>query len=191
MSRGLAKCRPAGKCEGNFWTRFDKSQIGAIMRVARELDRRTRKDGKKNGAIGHIAVDVLEALIWRVDNPTGRLEPSIEWICGRVKRSRAAVVAALSRLREVGLVQWLRRYVPVEGGAKGPQIQQTTNAYRIRLPEALKHFLNSTTVVNRTDAATDAARIEAQKSVEKMEGYAELSAALDRRRAKGLSTFAI
>ena len=50
-------------------------------------------------------------------------------------RSRDAVVRALAALRRHGFLDWLRRYVAAEGaGARGPQVKQTSNAYRLALP---------------------------------------------------------
>lgn len=140
MCRKLARLRPKGKCEGNFWRRFDPFLHGRILSAARGLDKATRKDGRHNGAVGHIGLEVLEALLGLVDYASGRLEPSIDWICHKVNRSRAAVVAALARLRECGLIEWIRRYTRHDEDGE-IQIRQTTNAYRIRLPEPLKQFI--------------------------------------------------
>jgi hypothetical protein len=140
IARQNGKLRPKGKCEGNFWRRFDPFNHGRILSAARGLDKTTRKDGRHNGAVGHIGLEVLEALLGLVDYASGRLEPSIEWICHKINRSRAAVVAALARLRVAGLVDWIRRYIRVDDQGR-EQIKQTTNAYRIRLPEPLVQFV--------------------------------------------------
>ena len=53
---------------------------------------------------------------------------------GKVRRSRAAVVEALKALRRHGFIDWLRRYIPTGNTGKGPQVQQTSNAYRLLMP---------------------------------------------------------
>ncbi len=52
----------------------------------------------------------------------------------RLKRSRDAIVRALQALRQHGFLDWLRRYVPTGNEGRGPQVQQTSNAYRLSLP---------------------------------------------------------
>src|SRR5690606_22243346 len=48
----------------------------------------------------------------------------------------------LKALRDHGFLDWLRRYVPTgERGARGPQVQQTSNAYRLSLPQRAKALL--------------------------------------------------
>src|SRR5690606_10900748 len=63
-----------------------------------------------------------------------RLEPSLDTIGGKVRRSRDAVVRALKALRAHGFLDWLRRYEPTGNEGRGPQVQQTSNAYRLSLP---------------------------------------------------------
>lgn len=42
---------------------------------------------------------------------------------------------ALKRLKAHGFLDWLRRYVPTgNAGMRGPQVKQTSNAYRLMLP---------------------------------------------------------
>jgi hypothetical protein len=81
---------------------------------------------------------VLRELLRLIDYKTGRLDPAITTIAERIGRSVAAVVDALKRLRDHGFLAWLRRYVPTgNAGLRGPQVQQTSNAYRLALPAAL------------------------------------------------------
>jgi DNA-binding transcriptional MocR family regulator len=81
-----------------------------------------------------VGLEVLSQLYRMVDFRTGRLEPSIETLCSELKRSRAAVVAALKRLKHHGFVDWIRRAEPTGNGGAGPQIKQITNAYWLCLP---------------------------------------------------------
>lgn len=95
-----------------------------------------RADGnrRKNGPVGHIGVKVFRKLLFRANPVTGQLDLSLKKIAEEVGHSLSAVVEALKRLREHGWLSWLRRYVDVGApGQKGPQRQQTSNAYRISL----------------------------------------------------------
>src|SRR5690606_7914262 len=84
---------------------------------------------------GGVALEILRLFRNVVDFRTGRLDPSIDYLMAKLRRSRAAIVAALKALRDHGFLDWLRRYVPTgEQGRRGPQVQQTSNAYRLFLP---------------------------------------------------------
>jgi hypothetical protein len=68
--------------------------------------------GERTGPLGSVAIEVLEFFVNLVDFRTGRLEPSLTTIMGKVRRSRDAVVRALKALRAHGFLDWLRRYEP-------------------------------------------------------------------------------
>ncbi|WP_323055481.1 replication protein RepA [Brucella intermedia] len=72
---------------------------------------------------------------------TGRLDPSIDFLMLKLRRSRDAIVRALKALRLHGFLDWLRRYVPTGNEGRGPQVQQTSNAYRLSLPARARQFL--------------------------------------------------
>ena len=108
--------------------------VQARLQDAEAYDRCNKQPRKNNGPLGHVGIEVLRQLYRMVDFKTGRLEPSIETICHEIKRSRAAVVAALCRLREHGFVDWIRRAEPTSNEGSGPQIRQITNAYWLSLP---------------------------------------------------------
>jgi len=110
--------------------------IAARLKAAEFYDRRSKKEGKRNGALGHIGLEVLRELYRIVDFKTGRLEPAIATICERIRRSRAAVVAAMARLKEHGFLDWVRRSEAVDNPGAGPQVRQITNAYGFGLPAA-------------------------------------------------------
>ena len=48
---------------------------------------------------------------------------------------------ALANLRDHGFLDWLRRYVPTGNEGRGPQVQQTSNAYRLSLPPRAARLL--------------------------------------------------
>ena len=52
-------------------------------------------------------------------------------------------VAALKALRSHGFIDWLRRYVPTGNSGRGPQVTQTSNAYRLSLPQKAIRLLGA------------------------------------------------
>jgi len=127
--------RLAGQCEGAFWRRTTRKDSRRILLAARRYEIANKAAGSRNGPLGAIGIEVLELLVNLVDYRTGRLEPSIDTMMTKLRRSRDAIVRGLKALRQHGFVDWLRRYVPTETeGDKGPQVKQTSNAYRLALP---------------------------------------------------------
>jgi hypothetical protein len=116
------------------------------MRAAERYDRTKRAQGQPQGPLGPVGLEVLRELLQLVDHATGRLDPSIETIAARIRRSRDAVWRALKALKVHGFVDWIRRYVPAPtAGEAGPQVRQTSNAYRLILPAIAKALLGKTT----------------------------------------------
>jgi hypothetical protein len=126
--------RAAGRCEGVFWRRTDRQEVRRIVMAARRYELATRQPGARSGALGSIALEIIELFANLVDFRTGRLEPSLDTLMRMLKRSRDAISRALKALRAHGFLDWLRRYVPTGNEGRGPQVQQTSNAYRLSLP---------------------------------------------------------
>ena len=126
--------KPAGKCEASIWRPTKRDDVRQIVLAARRYEIAHKPPGKRCGPLGAVALEVLELLGNLVDYRTGRLEPSLDTMMRRLRRSRGAIVRALAALRSHGFVDWLRRFVPVENDGKGPQVKQTSNAYRLALP---------------------------------------------------------
>lgn len=124
----------AGRCEGVFWRRTNRKEVRQIVLAAERYELATRQPGARKGALGFVALEVLDYLANLVDFRTGRLDPSLDYLMRRLKRSRDAIVTALKALRAHGFLDWLRRYVPTGNEGRGPSVQQTSNAYRLSLP---------------------------------------------------------
>jgi len=136
----------AGRCEAGFWQRFAPGQVGDFMRAAERFDRAKREKGQPQGPLGPVGLEVLRELLNLIDHATGRLDPAIDTIAVRIKRSRDAVWRALKSLRAHGFIDWIRRYVPAPtAGGAGPQVRQTSNAYRLMVPAAAKALLGKLT----------------------------------------------
>jgi hypothetical protein len=131
--------REFGKCEGTFWRRHDPRESSRYMLAAERFERQHRAKGKRTGPLGTIALEVLRELLRLVDYKTGRLEPAIATLMQRLKRSKDAIVRALSNLRHAGFLDWLRRWAPT--GDPAQPVKQATNAYRLSLPPAAERLL--------------------------------------------------
>ena len=132
--------RTAGRCEAVFWRRTDRQEVRRVVLAARRYELHGRQSGERNGPLGFVALEVLDLLSNMVDYRSGRLDPSIETMMRKLRRSRDAIVRALAALRRHGFLDWLRRYVAT-GNDHGPQVQQTSNAYRLSLPQRALRLL--------------------------------------------------
>jgi hypothetical protein len=117
-----------------FWRPTSRQETQRILFAAKRFERLHRPPGSRTGPLGSVALEVLELLTNLVAFRTGQLDPSLETIMRHCRRSKDAVVTALKNLRAHGFLDWLRRYVPADRDGAGPQVQQTTNAYRLSLP---------------------------------------------------------
>jgi hypothetical protein len=120
--------------EGLFWKPLTRKEARNMLLAAKRYELTAREAGSRTGPLGHVALEVLELLANLVDFRTGRLDPSLDYLKGKLKRSKDAIVRALANLRTHGFLDWLRRYVPTGNEGAGPRVQQTSNAYRLSLP---------------------------------------------------------
>jgi len=127
--------------EGIFWRPTKRQEVRKIVFAARRYEITTKQKGKRNGALGHVAIEILDYLANLVDYRTGRLEPSLDTLMAKLHRSRDAIVRALKALRTHGFIDWLRRYVPTGNEGRGPRYQQTSNAYRLSMPQKALRYL--------------------------------------------------
>ena len=102
---------------------------------ARDFDRGTHEPGRHGGAVGPTALQVLHALIFDfLNHRTGRLDPSYAAIAHKAGVCVRAVATALARLRELGILNWVRRCA--ESWRDGRFVlEQQTNAYAV-LPDS-------------------------------------------------------
>lgn len=130
-----------GRAEGRIWRPTNRQEVQKVLLAAKRYELAERQKGERTGPLGSVAIEVLEFFVNLVDFRTGRLEPSLDTIMGKVRRSRDAVVRALKALRTHGFLDWLRRYEPTGNEGRGPQVQQASNAYRLSLPEKALRLL--------------------------------------------------
>jgi hypothetical protein len=98
---------------------------------ARDFDRETHQPNRHGGAVGHTALQVLHTLIFDFLNyASGRLDPSYAAIARKANVCERTVATALKRLREVGILNWVRRCA--ESWQDGRFVlAQETNAYAV------------------------------------------------------------
>lgn len=127
-----------------MWKPLDKKEATVAERLtaAERYNRDMRKAGERRGPLGEIALEVYRLMHFEIDKK-GRLDPAIDYIAKKIRRSRKAVVDALSRLRDHGFLDWVRRAEKVEEaeGQKGPQVKQISNAYVLKLPKLAMDFI--------------------------------------------------
>lgn len=131
----------AGRERGVFWRGIEREDLRKILQAAKRYELANRSAGQRSGPLGSVALEVLELFCNMVNRKTGQLDPSIDTLMQKLKRSRDAIARALKALRAHGFLDWLRRYVPTGNEGRGPQVQQTSNAYRLFLPAAAARLL--------------------------------------------------
>ena len=132
-----------GEYEAEVFRPYSKDEMAAALEAAEKFDKAHKPKGARNGPIGHVGLEVYREL-WRFANfSSGRCDPSLEALMRATRRTRRAVVEALKRLWNLGLVRWIRRFVYTgEQAIRGPQVHQATNAYELRiLPAAFLQLL--------------------------------------------------
>ena len=111
-----------------------KKAATRLFHRARDFDRRTKQEGKHGGAVGHAALQVLHTLIFDFLNyASGRLDPSYDAIARKANVCRRTVATALKRLRELGILNWVRRCADSWRDGRFV-LEQETNAYAV-LPD--------------------------------------------------------
>lgn len=125
--------------EGTFWRGISRIEARQIVFAARRYELATKQAGKRTGALGGVAIEILDYFANLVDFKTGQLDPAITTLMDKLCRSRDAIVRGLKALRTHGFIDWLRRYIPADDPSGQIQVQQTSNAYRLSMPKrALK-----------------------------------------------------
>ena len=114
------------------WGRMSRVERARRYEHAARFDRLTKVRGRHGGAIGPTALKVYHTLLFGFFNlKTGQLDPSYAQIAQKANLSRKAVWMALVRLRELGLVDWVRRCRNGHDGAGRFVLRQVSNAYFI------------------------------------------------------------
>jgi hypothetical protein len=120
--------------------RIPKKVATRIYHRARDFDRKTNKPGCHGGAVGHAALKVLEALLFDFLNYTsGQLDPSYDQIARKANVCRRTVGNALRRLKDLGIINWLRRCAETIRDGRFV-LEQETNAYAVLPPSQWRGY---------------------------------------------------
>ena len=118
-----------------------RARISAFRRHASSV----RIPGKRRGARGTYSLycaDVLDYLMYHAVQ-TGRIFPSYEDISAAVGCAYRTAVNCVRQLAAGGWVSWERRFVRVGSpGQAEPQVVQTSNLYRLALPNAARALID-------------------------------------------------
>jgi hypothetical protein len=99
---------------------------------AREIERRSRAPGRQDGTLGRNGLAVLHALIFDfLNHKTGRLDPSYEELARAAAISVRSVARGVRRLREAGVLAWVRRCIADQDETGRFVLRQISNAYEI------------------------------------------------------------
>jgi DNA-binding transcriptional ArsR family regulator len=149
--------RRAGTFEDDFFYSYAKGEPdrlykqaaellkrkNALRRLARAEERELTEDERLATLITSTALRVFEQLTTLARTCAGKVFPTWEWIEAAAGVSRASVGRALSALARMGLIDKLRRCVPIDPPVDRPKARnaQTSNVYRMRFPNRLTRFL--------------------------------------------------
>lgn len=125
---------------------FPQTEHNARMRAAEGFDHETKLPGKRNGALGAVAFEVLRCLLRMRGRKTGRVDLSYHQIVDNIHRSRSAVAAAPDRLKKCGFIDWIWRCKAIEDAQPDEQqTEQIPNAYILvqptTVPEGVRRML--------------------------------------------------
>lgn len=112
------------------WVPTTRKHVSALYHRLQEWDRTTHDKHRHGGIVGVFARVVYETLAFEFLNcRTGRCDPSLDQIAAKAAVSRRTVVKLLRRLRDLGVLTWIRRCEPGQDEAGRFQLRQRTNAY--------------------------------------------------------------
>lgn len=128
------------------WPHFSKAMGRRIILALKIHQEKLRRHGQRTGAapkggdaggISHGAVRLAEFLVNIASAGAGRLEPSVEYLAHKMNVPAKTIHVWKGQLRRHGFLEWRRRWVETgRQGVRGPQVEQTSNAYWLKAPVA-------------------------------------------------------
>lgn len=128
----------ADRMPPQYRQKITRREAWEIVHAAEKYDDAGRAKGGKR-PLGEKAIKILRYLA-NLAAYSGRVEPSYDYLMEKTGCARDTIARALKALRAHGFLDWVRRYVPT-GNTDGPQVQQTSNAYRLALPAIARKLL--------------------------------------------------
>jgi len=134
-----ANSRERGTFEDRWYRPLDFLAGIKMIKIVRDYDVARKKPGARRGPLGPYTCRVFAVLVELVDHRTGQLDPTIATIMARTGFCRQTVQESVTKLCEHGFLERARRCIRTRG--EGPRFKQTSNAYRIICPPALRSRL--------------------------------------------------
>jgi DNA-binding transcriptional regulator YhcF (GntR family) len=145
----------AGTFEEAFFAAPAPGETDRFLRIAKQtliagknLRRAAVAEGRSLSASERLlssltrsAIDVYERLLTIARVCHGRIFPSYDDLAEKTGLGRATVARALAVLEAIGFLVRQRRFVRVASDEPGPRYEQTSNAYRLLLPERVMKFI--------------------------------------------------
>lgn len=121
---------------------LSKKEAVKFFHQARQFERQTRQQGKQDGALGRNGLAILHTLIFDCLNyETGRLDPSQKTIARKACISERSVSRGLVKLKNAGILTWLRRAGETRDKQGRFCLKQDTNAYGLLPPSQWRGFI--------------------------------------------------
>ena len=131
--------RERGTFEAGWYRPLDHLAGVKMRQVVEDYDIEHTEPGARRGPLGPFTCRVFNVMVGMVDKRTGQLDPTIATIMAKTRLCRQTVQESITRLCEHGFLERQRRCVRSHG--EGPRFKQTSNAYRITCPPALRSRL--------------------------------------------------
>ncbi len=133
--------KPAG---GEPRERLTRQQANRRLFALELYQVKTRKKGQRFGAAGTISDGAIRMykILLNMAVKTGKVEPSARWLASACNRPVKVIHKWKAQLQAHGFLDWNRRWVETgRDGVRGPQVEQTSNLYWVKLPKAALELL--------------------------------------------------
>lgn len=145
----------AGTFEDLFFAVPEKGETDRLLTAARrtlDAGKRLRREARAEQrdltraerlivSLTSGAVRVFEEMLTLARLNAGRVFPSYDYLAEATGLGRATVARAIPVLDAIGFIIRQRRFARVAGEGPGPRYEQTSNAYRLTLPQRVKAYL--------------------------------------------------
>ena len=112
---------------------MSRDAAARYYRGLEDLEGRTRLPGRQDGVIGRNGLAVARSFLWGFLNwRTGRLDPSYEAIAKRAHISPRSVAKGIQKLKDAGVLHWVRRCIETTDEAGRFALVQISNLYAFR-----------------------------------------------------------
>jgi len=112
-------------------------EANRLRRVARSGERSLTVAERILLGLTEKGLRILEELLTLARLNKGQVYPSYEYLMDRTSIGRATITRALASLERLGFIVRQRRFKRVAGDGAGPRYHQTSNAYRLQIPQRL------------------------------------------------------